>query len=425
MGVNAEQAVISSIVIDPVCLPLVQKYIHDGKYFSNHLFGKVYNTLCQMHENTETIDLTTICEKLPQGMSVVEFAEMISSLPTSAHAEGYAKIVRDNYARRKLHTDVRIEPLDVNKYPTPQDVLNELQRIIRETDGILQSSEEMSTAELVQSRLDEYERMADGGENTRVTPTGYVDLDRIIVGTEITENIVVAARPAMGKTAWSLNLALRRAKQGKKVLFFSLEMSKERLMDRLICIEGKVNSERMKTGQFEVDDWQKIMQATETIAKTNLILIDDAVMLSEIRAKLAQHSLEGSVGLVIIDYLQLLRERMKFQSRQIELGYYANEIARMAKAYKTTMLSLSQLSRQVEQRDNKRPRMSDLYESGAIEAAADKILFLYRDEVYDENSQDKGVAEIGVAKTRDGQIGTCKLAWQGQWFKFQNLAREV
>jgi len=203
-------------------------------------------------------------------------------------------------------------------------------------------------------------------------------------------------------------------------------MSKKRLMNRLFSIEGRINSEKIRTRSFADGEYPKLLKAITTLSNLDLIIIDDAFNFSEIKSIVARHAASSNIGLVVIDYLQLLRESgRRFQNRQVELGYYANEIARMAKTYDTRTITLSQLSRAVENRDNKRPRLSDLYESGAIEAAADIVLFLYRDEYYNPDTEDKGIAEVGAAKTRDGEIGSCRLAWIGDYYLFGNLAREA
>jgi Replicative DNA helicase len=193
----------------------------------------------------------------------------------------------------------------------------------------------------------------------------------------------------------------------------------------MLSIESKVDSEKIRTRNLTEEDWSRIVKAATTLSNIEFTIIEDAFNLSEIRSIIARHAARGEITLVVIDYLQLLREQgKKFQSRQIELGYYANEIARIAKTYNTVILTLSQLNRAVENREDKRPRLSDLYESGAIEAAADIVLFLYRDEYYNPDSDEKGIAEIGAAKTRDGATGKCKLTWQGKYYRFDNSARE-
>lgn len=420
---KSEQAVIGSILMEPDCIDLVKKYIPNGSYFIDRNLGKTLDAVYKMYDAGQVIDLTTVYDTVPDVSYLL--SEVMDALVTTAHVEEYAKMVRDSYARRKLKMLIAgVNPLDTKKYNTPLDAVTEIEKSIRGIEQIIQNAEEMSAFDLVNTCLDDIEKDMEQGQNKNILPTGFTDLDRLLLGIELTENVILAARPSAGKTSLAQCIALNIAKKGGKVLFFSLEMSKKRLMNRLFSIEGKINSEKIRTRNFSEEEYSRLIDAASTLSNLNFIIIDDAFNLSEIKSIVARHSAKGEVALVVIDYLQLLRESgRKFQNRQVELGYYANEIARMAKMYGTRTITLSQLSRAVENRDDKRPRLSDLYESGAIEAAADIVLFLYRDEYYNPDTEDKGIAEIGVAKTRDGATGSCRLAWVGDYYFFGNLAK--
>ena len=422
---KSEQAVIGSIIMEPDCIDLVKKYIPNGSYFINTNFGKVLDTVYKMNDEGQAIDLTTVFDTIPEIANML--SEIMDAMVTTAHVEAYAKMVRDSYARSTLMGVLfSINSIDTKQYNTPLDVITEIEKGIGEVGQIIQNAEEMSTFDLVNACLDDIEKDMEQGINRNILPTGFVDLDRLLIGIELTENVILAARPSMGKTSLAQCIALNVAKNGEKVLFFSLEMSKKRLMNRLFSIEGRINSEKIRTRSFADGEYPKLLKAITTLSNLDLIIIDDAFNFSEIKSIVARHAASSNIGLVVIDYLQLLRESgRRFQNRQVELGYYANEIARMAKTYDTRTITLSQLSRAVENRDNKRPRLSDLYESGAIEAAADIVLFLYRDEYYNPDTEDKGIAEVGAAKTRDGAIGSCRLAWIGDYYLFGNLAREA
>lgn len=412
------------MMMEPDCIDLIKKYIPNGTYFVNKNLGKVLDTVYKMNDEGKSIDITTVYDAVP-GV-VHSLPQIMDALVTTAHTEGYAKMVRDGYARRTLKSFMsNINPLDTKKYNTPLDAVTEIEKNIRDIEQVIQNAEEVSTLDLVNECLNNIERDMEQGTNKNILPTGFVDLDKILLGVELTENVILAARPSMGKTALSQCIALNMAKNGEKVLFFSLEMSKERLMNRLFSIEGKIESEKIRTRRLSSEEYSELLKAATLLSNLEFIIIDDAFNLSEIKSIVARHAAKGSVGLVVIDYLQLLRESgRRFQNRQVELGYYANEIARMAKVYNTRTITLSQLSRAVENRDNRRPRLSDLYESGAIEAAADIVLFLYRDEYYNPDTENNGIAEIGAAKTRDGATGGCKLAWIGEHYRFANLARD-
>jgi replicative DNA helicase len=426
---KSEEAVIGSIMIDPGNADLVRRYVHSGKFFYDRELGKIYDIILKMHKEGGQLDLTTVVDNLPEEMTedIPDLlSQIMDNLVTSAHAESYAKIVRNNHARRRLKGIVGgFDPLDVDKYATPLDAINYLSRNLREVELLTTDTKEESMEDLLSEALRNIEQMRDGRGSSNIITTGFHDLDRAIVGLERTEHMIIAARPAMGKTTMALNIALRVAKKGYKVLVFSIEMSKKRLVQRLISTEARVNSERMKQGGFSGDELNRIMGAIPKLESIPLVIYDEYKNISEIRSKVAQHHARGKVDLVVIDYLQLVTEPGKrFGSRQQELSYFAYEIVDMGKRYDTTMLTVSQLGRDVEKRVNKRPVLSDLYESGAIEASADKVLFPYRDEFYDQDTVDKGIAEIGIGKNRDGGTGTCRLAWFGEYFLFENLARE-
>lgn len=425
--VKSEQGLIGSMIQDPECVDLIRKYVPSGEYFNNMLLGKVFDTVCRLYDEEAKIDLVTVVDSIPKNMGheIPDFLRNITDyVITTAYAEDYAKIVRDYHARRKLQALLKnIKPMDTGKFKSPNDVLTTLDIGIKEIEGIIQENEEISTFDLVKKCILNVAEMRDGNVNKNIIKTYFHDLDRIIYGIEKTENIILAARPAMGKTALALGIGLNVAKQGKTVIFFSLEMSKERLMGRLLCIEGKIDSKKIKTGKLDDEEVDRLSNAAEVVSRLPIHIYDDAFSILEMRAKIARLEARGEVGLVVIDYLQLIKSKQRFQSRQVELGHYAYEIANLAKKYKTTTLTLSQLNREVEKRANKRPMLPDLYESGAIEAAADKILFLYRDEYYNDRTEDRGIAEVSVPKMRDGETGMCKLAWIGENFRFANLAR--
>lgn len=427
MKLKSEQAVVGSILMEPDCIDLVKKYIPTGKYLLDRELGIVLETVYKMYDAGQAIDLTTVYDKIPEMGIANLVAQIGSSLITTAHVEEYAKMVRNHYARRNLRELLsKINPMDFKKYNSPLDVITEIDNGIKKTEQIIQNAEEVSAFDLVSSCIDDIEAGMKEGINKNIVSTGFYDLDKLIVGFEKPENVIIAARPSIGKTSLAQCIALNIAKtQKEKVLFFSLEMAKEKLMNRLFSIEGKVDSEKVRTRELDSDSYRSVANAAATISKLDLIMIDDVFTLSEIRSIVARHAARGDIALVVIDYLQLLREQgRRFQNRQVELGYYANEIARMSKSYNTVVLTLSQLSRAVENRDDKRPRLSDLYESGAIEAAADIVLLLYRDDYYNPGSDDAGVAEIGAAKVRDGTTGRVRLSWQGQYYRFDNLAKE-
>jgi replicative DNA helicase len=422
MVLKSEKAFIGSILIDPDCLEIARQYVKSPDYFQELFYGQVYEVILRMSENERAIDISTVYDALPDKENAYLLGEIVSQTPTSAHIEDYAKNVRDNYARRKLKIALAsFDPLNIEKYKTTTDMFTYLKKSISDTYAIVQEKAVVTTEELVLARLDEYDKWQDG--NRRINSTGYYDLDDIISGLELTSNIVIAGRPSMGKTSLALNIALNVARKGKQVIFFSLETSKEKLMDRLMVIESGVDAFKAKNRLLEPDEYLKFMEAGQRIINMPILILDDIYSTMEMRSTLAKQALRGPTELVVVDYLQLVDDDRKFENRNTEVGYYTRQMAQIAKKFNLTVIALSQLSRSVENRSDKRPMLSDLYESGGVEANADIVVFIYRDEYYNPDTEKKGVCELGVAKNRDGPVGKCKLLFVPQSLTFKNLAR--
>jgi len=420
---ESEKAVIGSLIIEPDCLDLVQKHIKSSDYFADKRLGRVFDVVSEMHLNGENIDITTIADKFENQRFVDVLMQITQNTHTTAYVGDYARVVAEMHARRMLKELGKVNPMNTETYPTPLDIITKYEDTLKEVEEVLNRAEDSPASEVIDEVLGDIEKDYANGGNKKLLPTGYIDLDRLILGWEKTENVILAARPAMGKTALALCLARNALQQGQKVLIFSLEMGKKRLMERFLSIEGRVHSEAIKTRRLGKEDFNRITEASSNIGEWNLYIYDDVFNMAEIRSISQRHAAKGDVGLIVIDYLQLIRENKRFNNRHSELGYYAYEIARLAKACNATAITLSQLSRNVDNRDDKRPRLSDLYESGAIEAAADKVIFLYRDEYYHPDDGEKNVAEVCAAKARDGQTGTVALAWMGGYFRFENITR--
>ena len=254
-------------------------------------------------------------------------------------------------------------------------------------------------------------------------PTGIGDLDRMITGLNRSDLIILAARPGMGKTSFALNIARNVACKSKKtVAFFSLEMSKEQLVNRLLAMESHVDSQNMRTGNLKDEDWTKLVEGADIIGRSNLIIDDTpGISIAEMRSKCRKYKLEHNLGIIMIDYLQLMSGSGKSDSRQQEISDISRSLKALARELSVPVIALSQLSRAVEQRPDHRPMLSDLRESGAIEQDADVVMFIYRDDYYNKDTELKGISEIIIAKQRNGPIGTVNLAWLPEYTKFANL----
>jgi replicative DNA helicase len=281
---------------------------------------------------------------------------------------------------------------------------------------------------LLKDNLDRLEALYERGEDITGTPTGFTDLDEILAGLQPSNLVVIGARPAMGKTAFALGLASNAAIESRKaVLVFSLEMGQLEVSQRILCAEARVDSSRVRTGKLTDADWGKISHAVGRIADAPIYIDDNAnITVMDIRAKARRlKSQLGDLGMIIIDYVQLMTGRSNAENRQVEVSEISRNLKILARELEVPVIALAQLNRGLEQRADKRPMLSDLRESGALEQDADIVMFLYRDEVYNPDSQDRGTAEIIIAKHRNGPVGKVRLAWLDHYTKFANMARGV
>lgn len=425
---QSEKAVIGSMILDPSCIDVVLQYVKGSEYFTDPFLGTCYKTLVRMHKNNQKIDLVTLKDaQLGIKNQMTRLASLVSEVDYVSNVEEYAKIVRDYYARRRLNILVKnINAMNTEKYLTPTDVITEIENEIKKLGSIIGGEEEDSSMDkLVEKVWVEYYKKKEK-DSIGIIPTGFYDLDAIINGLEKGENIILAARPGMGKTSFALNIALNIAKNDKRVLIISLEMSKERLASRLLCLEGKIDVTRFKRGELQDDEYDRMARSATVVSKLPIIMLDKINNTIDIRSAIAKYSARDGLDLVIIDYLQLITDKIRGnKSRANEVGEIAKSIQQMAHYYEVPIITLSQLNREVEKRNNKRPMLSDLYESGDIEASADKVLFIYRDEEYNPDSNKIGIAEILIAKQRDGRKGIVELLWIDYCMKFENLERQM
>ena len=385
-----------------------------------------------LYERGEPIDLITVSEQLKIRGSIdavggLEYlTNLVNAVPTTANAKHYAKIVEEkSILRRLIKTSSEIINMGYDETEEVEYILDRAEK------GIFDISQKRNSQGFVQIKdvlietFDRLEELYNNKGNVTGIPTGFVDLDHKTAGLHNSDLVLIAARPAMGKTSFVLNIAQYAAIHSQvPVAIFSLEMSKEQLVNRMLCCEAMVDAQKMRTGQLEDSDWQKIAKALGPISDAP-IYIDDTpgVTSAEIRAKCRRLKLEKDLGLVIIDYLQLMQGRGRSESRQQEISEISRSLKILAKEINVPVIALSQLSRAPEMRSDHRPILSDLRESGAIEQDADIVMFLYRDDYYNPETEKKNVAEVIVAKHRSGSTGTVELAWLGQYTKFANLEK--
>jgi replicative DNA helicase len=430
-SIEAEQSVLGSVLIDREAIATAAEVLEPEDFYrESHRL--IYDAALRLFERSEAIDVVTVSEKLKQiGKledcgGITYLGSLANSVPTAANVEYYAKIVEEKAILRHLvraGTDIVARSFAARE--DAETILDEAQKAIFQ---VAQKKSDQGYSPLKQVLMDTIEQIEYVyAKKSGVTgiPTGFKDLDELTAGLQTSDLIVVAARPSMGKTMLCLNI-LRNAAVGHGIpgLVFSLEMSKEQVAQRLLCAESGVDSQRLRTGFLTDSDWTKISHALGRLSEAP-IYIDDtpSASIMEIRAKARRLKVEKDLGLVIIDYLQLVQTRGKTENRQQEISDISRSMKALARELKVPVIAVSQLSRAVEQRNDKKPLLSDLRESGAIEQDADVVAFIYRDEYYNRESDRRNIAEIIVAKQRNGPTDTVELVFLKEIGRFVSIEK--
>ena len=430
-SIEAEQSVIGAMLLDRDAILIASEILTSDDFYQNQ-YGIIFDALVEMYKDGVGADLVTLQNKLrekevtPELYSVEYLGELLASVPTSANVKFYAEIVHEKAVLRRL---IRVsEQVTKDCYMDSQpleDILEDTEKSVFDVIQQRGGSEFEPIRDVVLRTLDSIEKAAKQKGNITGLETGFRDLDAKTAGLQKSDLILIAARPAMGKTAFVLNIAEYVALHSNSTIaLFSLEMSKEQLVKRMLAMNSMVDSQKIRTGDLEDDDWDKLVGSVRKIGNSNLVIDDTSgITASELRSKCRKLKIEQGLDLVIIDYLQLMTGagKRKSDSRQQEISDISRSLKVMARELNVPVIALSQLSRAVESRPDKRPMLSDLRESGAIEQDADIVMFIYRDEYYNPDSEKKGVAEVIVAKQRSGPTGPVELAWLSQYTKFGNL----
>lgn len=432
-SIEAEQSVIGAMLMDKDAIMVAMELIQ-GTDFYQMAYGVVFDAIVELFNEGKPVDLITLQERLkekdvPAEISSLEFArDLLAVVPTSANIKYYAEIVAEKAMLRRL--------IKLN-----EEIANQCYLSKEPLESILESTEK-SVFELIQKRntgdyvpikqvvLNALERIEKASKTKGAVtgiPTGFIDLDYKLSGLQPSDLILIAARPSMGKTAFVLNLAQHTAFHAEKaVAIFSLEMSKEQLVNRLFAVESQVDAQALRTGNLKDEEWEKLIEGAGTVGSSKLIIDDTpGISISELRSKCRKFKLEQGLDLVIIDYLQLMTGRVggRSESRQQEISEISRSLKGLARELNVPVIALSQLSRAVEQRPEHRPMLSDLRESGAIEQDADVVMFLYRDDYYNKDTEYPNQAEVIIAKQRNGAIGTVYLTWLPNYTKFANAPK--
>ncbi len=429
---EAEQSLIGSMIMDrDAIIAASELLVKDDFYFSQN--GILFEAMVELCDERQPVDLITLQNRLkeknvPPEISALEYVkDYVDAVPTSANARYYAKIIRDKAMLRRI---IR----------TAEGIANDCYQGADSTEALMDMAEKkifdllqdrrgddyVPIKQIVLDALDKIEAASKAQGNVTGIATGFLDLDYKTSGLQPSDLVLIAARPSMGKTALMLNITQYVAfHSGLCTAIFSLEMSREQLCNRLFSLESRVDLQKLRSGSLSDTDWERLIEGAGTIGQSKLIIDDTpAISIPELRSKCRKYKLERDLKLVIIDYLQLMSGGGRpMDSRQQEISEISRSLKALARELNVPIIALSQLSRAVEQRPDHRPMLSDLRESGAIEQDADVVMFIYRDEYYNKDTENKGIAEIIIAKQRNGPIGTVNLVWLPEYTKFANLER--
>ncbi|MCI9530498.1 MAG: replicative DNA helicase [Lachnospiraceae bacterium] len=431
-SLEAEQSVIGAMIMDREAVMVASELLLREDFYHQQ-YGLLFEAMTELYNENQPVDVVTLQERLqkkdvPPEVSSLEYVgELVASVPTSANVKYYANIVKEKATLRRL---IKVTEGIANQCYLDRDSLDEIMAgTEREVFSLLQNragSDFVPIKQVVLDALEKIEQASKTKGNVTGIATGFTDLDYRTSGLQPSDLVLIAARPSMGKTAFVLNIAQYVAFHSDLcTAIFSLEMSKEQLVNRLFSLESRVDAQLLRTGNLADTDWEKLIEGAGVIGRSKLIIDDTpGISIPELRSKCRKYKLEHGLQLIIIDYLQLMSGSGKTDSRQQEISDISRSLKGLARELKVPVVALSQLSRQVEQRPDHRPMLSDLRESGAIEQDADVVMFLYRDDYYNKDTADKNIAEVIIAKQRNGPIGTVNLVWLPQFTKFVNMERK-
>lgn len=431
-SIEAEHSVIGSMIMEREAIQTASEILTPEDFYEKNM-GLYFETLCELFQQGVEADLVTVQDRLrlkemPEELCSIEYiSNLLGAVPTSANIKHYAEIVKE---KSKLRRFIKVaEGLTGNAYLDKEETNELFQRAEKDLFALFQERESGTItpiSEVVVKAIQNVESAYKNKGSVTGIPTGFIDLDYKTAGLQPSDLILIAARPSMGKTAFVLNLADQIAVKDKvPTAIFSLEMNNVQLVNRLLSMHSHVDAQKIRTGNLEDNDWNELVTSARILGDSTL-MIDDTpgISITELRSKCRKMKLEHGLRLVIIDYLQLMTGNSKrAESRQQEVSEISRSLKALAREINCPVIALSQLSRNVESRDDKRPILSDLRDSGAIEQDADVVMFLYRDEYYHKDSPKAGITEVIIGKQRNGPIGTVELGFQANLTKFVNLER--
>ncbi|MCM3788555.1 replicative DNA helicase [Domibacillus sp. 8LH] len=433
-NIEAEQAVLGAIFLEPSALTVASEILIPEDFYRN-AHQQIYLAMLKLSDHGKAVDVVTVTEdlaahKLIEDVGGISYlSELAAAVPTAANIEYYARIVEEkSLLRRLIRTATTIATDGYERENEVEGLLSEAEKNIMEVAQRKNAGAFHNIKDVLVRTYDNIELLHNRKGDVTGIPTGFAELDRMTAGFQRNDLIIVAARPSVGKTAFALNIAQNVATNtDETVAIFSLEMGAEQLVMRMLCAEGNINAQSLRTGTLTDEDWRKLTMAMGSLSNSG-IYIDDTpgVRIGEIRSKCRRLKQEQGLGMILIDYLQLIQGNGRSgENRQQEVSEISRSLKALARELEVPVIALSQLSRGVEQRQDKRPMMSDIRESGSIEQDADIVAFLYRDDYYDKETENKNMIEIIIAKQRNGPTGTVELAFVKEYNKFVNVERRM
>ncbi|MBE5922510.1 MAG: replicative DNA helicase [Lachnospiraceae bacterium] len=432
-NIEAEQSVIGSMLMDADAISAAAEILTADDFYGRQ-YGMLFEAMTELYNDGKPVDFITVQERLqekgapPEISSIEVIREIVNTVPTSANIKYYAEIVAEKAVlRRIIKNNDEISKMCYDGKDSVENILDITEKNVFKLVQTKSLQDYVPIQQVVLNVIDKIEAAARNGGSVTGLPTGFIDLDYKTSGFQPSDFILVAARPSMGKTAFILNvLEYMAIKKKIPAAVFSLEMSKEQLVNRLFSQESKVDAQAIRTGNLQDDDWERLAESADIIGNSEIIIDDTpGISISELRSKCRKYKMEKDIGIIFIDYLQLMTGgSKKNESRQQEISDISRSLKGLARELNVPVVALSQLSRAVESRPDHRPMLSDLRESGAIEQDADVVMFLYRDDYYNHDTEEKNVAEVIIAKQRNGPVGTVKLTWLPQFTKFANATKQ-
>ena len=428
-NLEAEKSVLGSMLIDEEAIGQAAEVL-DGSFFYQDSHKKIYDAIISLYSARQNVDLITISERLKQDGTlesiggVTYLSMLIDVVPTSANVEHYANIVKEKGVLRQLIKNAtKIIADSYEPKFSIEEAVDNAEKLIFEIADLKEKRHSEHIKVLVKGGIEKLDQLYQRKEHMTGIPTGFIELDRMTSGLQSSDLIIVAGRPSMGKTAFAMSIAENAAITTKKnIAIFSLEMSKEQLVQRMLCSQAKVDAHKVRTGFLSSQDWPLLTKAAQKLSEAN-IYIDDTPAISalEMRAKARRLKANNGIDMIVLDYIQLMRGSTYSDNRQQEISDISRSLKALAREINVPIVALSQLSRAVESRQDHRPQLSDLRESGAIEQDADVVILLVREEYYSANPDNEGIADVILAKQRNGPVGQIKLAFLKQFVRYENL----